>query len=268
MQLFERSFSSPVELIYTDGAYDSTRQLWTAIGGEVCLLYCGQWTRVLRPTSYLTNRASQRSAIRPFRSVLKPAATLSDGLLSRLPFGPAHVSGSVVGNVATSEEITDCLMSTHDSCALTPIYDPAAISWLLQDMQDAQGRGQIKSIVLRDSSGEATGWYMYFSKPGGGNTVLNMGSSTGSIAHVLEDLFARSRAEGALAVSGQMDPRFARELSEARCQLSFSQLGALMYSANDGIRNAIHRGDTTLSRLDGEWWMHFADGPWGTHQHQ
>jgi hypothetical protein len=112
--------------------------------------------------------------------------------------------------------------------------------------------------VVRDTKGEIIGWYLYYVKPGGVAQVLQFGGKAQSIGQVLNHLFYQAWRQGAVAISGQMEPKFALELSRNRCRFSWPG-GVVVQSRNQGILNSIYRGDAVLTRLDGEWWMRFCD---------
>ena len=66
---------------------------------------------------------------------------------------------------------------------------------------------------------------------------------------------------GDLELRGRFEPGYASALLDVHCEFSF-HLSVLAHSRNPALMRAMHAGATGLSRLDGEWWMHFADGPW------
>ena len=59
----------------------------------------------------------------------------------------------------------------------------------------------------------------------------------------------------------RFEPAFAAQLIDVHCDFTF-HLSVLAHSRDAALMRALHAGSTGLSRLDGEWWMHFADGPW------
>ena len=67
---------------------------------------------------------------------------------------------------------------------------------------------------------------------------------------------------GAVAVSGQLDPRFTKTLAASRCDFDWSGFAVVAQSRNRELLNAIHEGDASLSRLEGEWWARFSDPEW------
>ena len=61
-----------------------------------------------------------------------------------------------------------------------------------------------------------------------------------------------------VAVVGQADPRWLREITDAHATFACRSFGVLIHTKNQEISAALQRGDSALSRLDGEWWLRFA----------
>ena len=78
---------------------------------------------------------------------------------------------------------------------------------------------------------------------------------------MLAYLIADAYAAGAVAISGQAEPRWLREITDAHARFACEELGVLVQSRDREIVDAIQRGDSSLSRLDGEWWLPFATDP-------
>jgi hypothetical protein len=91
--------------------------------------------------------------------------------------------------------------------------------------------------------------------------VLQLGGKPGAIGDVLANLFADAYAAGAVAVTGQSEPRWLREITDAHATFGCHSLGVLIHAKDPEISGAVQRGDSSLSRLDGEWWLRFAADP-------
>jgi hypothetical protein len=98
---------------------------------------------------------------------------------------------------------------------------------------------------------------LYYLKPGSISQVVQIGSADGHGGQVLDALFHDAASRGAIAVSGQLQPNLASELSDRHCRFRWLSLGVLVHSRNTQILQAIHRGDAFLSRLEGEWCLCF-----------
>jgi hypothetical protein len=76
---------------------------------------------------------------------------------------------------------------------------------------------------------------------------------------VLDHLFHDARARGATAISGQVQPELLDAFAACHCIIRCHGLRVLIQSRRPELLAAIHRGDASLSRLDGEWGLRFSD---------
>jgi hypothetical protein len=129
---------------------------------------------------------------------------------------------------------------------------------LLQQANEQKTHGDLQMEVVRSDDDEIIGSYMYYVKPGRTAQVMQFAGKPRQRRLVLEHLFYRARQKGAVAVSGQGEPAYARLLAQSHCVFTWSN-GVLIQSRNEKLLNAIHHGDAFLSRLEGEWWMRFCD---------
>jgi hypothetical protein len=262
LRLMQQAFAGPQDLIFTDGANDACRRLWLAAGGEVCTLLCCDWLRTLRPAAHALALAARRRALLPAVTALRPLAPALDALAVRAPLGPQRLPRSGArGEEAGARELLACRAELGGQAALSPVYEVDDLGWLLDATAEATARGRLERIVVRDAGGRALGWYVYFAKRGGLCEVMQLGGAPGTMRQVLLQLFERAWSQGGVALRGRVEPRFVPELVDAHCGFTF-QLSVLAHARDPAILRALHAGDTSLSRLDGEWWMHFADGPW------
>ncbi len=261
LALRERSFQGPQDLVFTDGAAASAKGIWEKAGGQSCLIYNARWSRTLLPGSSLLEKSKRRigTAAATFHCIAK----LLDNLAIRFQLGayrlPQTKFDSVeVANAAEIISLRDMLEPPADLC---PVYDQQSLDWLLAETAEARSRGEFEKIIVSDASGERIGWYVYFAKPGGISDVMQIGGKPEHIEDVIGHMMNRARDKGSLALTGQLDARFAPALKKARCKFTTAS-SFYVYSRDPDILRAVHSGQTSLSRLDGEWWLHFADGPW------
>jgi len=260
--LRERSFQGPQDLLFTDGAAETARGVWEKAGGESCLLYSCRWSRTLRPAANLVEKLRRRIGVAaaPFHY----GAILVDRLALRSPFGayrlPKNNCAAIeVGETADILRLRDSLYQSAG--LLMPTYDDQSFDWLLAETAEARSRGELEKVIVIDASGQRIGWYVYFAKPHGISDVMQIGGHPEHIEAVIGHMMNRARDKGSVALEGQLDARYARELTNAGCNFRFAS-SFFAYSQDPEIMRAVHSGQTSLSRLDGEWWLHFADGPW------
>jgi hypothetical protein len=262
VKLVKRFFAGPQDLSFSDGANEASERLWQASGGEVAVLYSLDWTRVLRPGQYARVLLEPRQV--PFAKILPPICLAFDTLVMRSRLGsywqPEAVDSGLMEE-PTDEALLECVRQFSSDRALQPEYDLQGFRWLLKQAASKQMHGKLRKRIVREASGETAGWYLYYVKPGQVSEVLQFGGRPKAIRKVLSDLLADAWHHGAVAVSGEMEPRYVKELGKERC--SFAWTGSVLaQSRRPEILQSIQLGDAFLSRLEGEWWARFSDPHW------
>lgn len=261
LALRESSFKGPQDLLFTDGAAATARGVWEKAGGQLCLLHSCRWSRTLLPASSFVEKIERRigAVAAPFHYPAK----LFDNLAMRSRIGAYRLPENDLGAVEVegAAEILGLRDELEPLAELRPVYDEQSFTWLLAETAEAKARGTLEKIVVTDSSGERIGWYVYFANPRGISDVMQIGGHPERIGDVVGHLMARAKGRGSLALSGQFDARYAHALAKAGCKFT-SGSSFFVYSRDANILKTVQSGQTSLSRLDGEWWLHFADGPW------
>ncbi len=256
LDLHRALFSGPQDLTFSDGANEPAQRIWERAGGQVTQLYSLEWTRVLRPASFARDRLEHRTRSSTLNAAM-PVFEAADAIARRLPIGFSQPPPSrMVEEVGSAETILAIVLRGTQS--LRPAYDHASLSWLLAKARETKKHGTLRSRCIRDASGAPVGWYVYYAKPFGVSQVLQFGGKRSAIPDVLRSLFRDAWNEGSVAVSGQAEPLFLKELTDQRSTFKCRSLGALAQSRHTEVLSAIHRGDSLLTRLDGEWWLRFS----------
>jgi hypothetical protein len=266
-KLLRRFLAGPQDLSLSDGANDAGGKLWRACGGEAAVLQSFNWTRVLRPAQYFQAKLRQRRRLAAVSTPIWPLAwALDAGLdLSGLGRGLGVTpppSDELAVEPLTEATMMQCLAQLGGRRSLMPEYNDESLRWLLRRAADKQNHGELRTALLRRRDGAIAGWYLYYLRAGGMAQVLQFGARPDQASAVINQLFHRAWSEGATAVTGGMDPRYAAELAAARCGFSLPGYGVLMHSRRPELGQAIHAGDAFLSRLEGEWWARFSDAIW------
>lgn len=260
IELLRCFFRGPQDLSFSDGANTIAQKVWQAAGGSVAMLYSPCWTRLLRPAAYVARACEARRALSPVGRIARPLCWAVDAAIRSIPESPFKVNSTDVDEQpASTQDILACAHRFSADRALQPAYDTESLEWLLRRAAEQQKHGELYKLLVRDRNGEIQGWYINYVRRGGVSQVLQMGANCRWFEAVLSSMFRRSLRQGAVAVSGQLDPKFALELANQRCSMKFHGYGVLVQSRSAEILNSIHRGDAFLTRLDGEWWMRFCD---------
>lgn len=261
IQLLKALFSGPQDLSMAEGS-NSSRKIWEALGGKTALLYSLDWARPLRPLRYVNSLISTQGVLSKLWWLTTPTCQIADsflGLLARDYLGrkPAGVTCEELELDMLLNELPDF---THGS-SLRPEYSRESLTWLMNVFSAKRGYGNLRKRVLRDSHGRISGWFIYYAKRNGAGKVLQVVARPDTIADVLQGLFHDAYCQGAIALTGGVDPKFTREFSEARCVLAQRNSWILVHAKDEEITAAFDQGDAFFTRMEGEWLFYNAMNP-------
>jgi hypothetical protein len=255
LQLLKACFTGPQDLYLADGASDSSRRIWTKLGGTASLLYSLQWIWPLRPARCALSLLQGRGVIRaPLALAARPLVAVTDALAARLlPNGFLREETGLTEDTLDSATMSAHLPDVMDGNALQAVYDAHSLAWLLEQAARMTRHGTLRGRAVLDRERRLIGWYLYYALSGGVSEVLQLAARNGSFDRVLRRLLADAWRHGAAAVRGRLDPRYVQQLSDRHCWLRTGGIWTLVHSRDADIMAAIHQGDAFLSRLEGEW---------------
>lgn len=255
--LLRRALSGPQDLTISDGANETSRRMWEALGGLTSTLYSLQWRRLLRPAQFALQRvAGGRAGAAAL--LAKPIAAVADAYGARLRSlkRPAFLREEPLEAAALLEG----LRRAAKPATLAPDYDLATLEWILGEAKAKRRHGELQARLLRGSDDEIHGWFLYYLNPHA-SKVLQLHAREGSEHAVLDHLFHHAWSRGATALEGRMEPKLARALGERHSLFLSTSVYALLHSRDPEVLGALARGDAFFSRLEGEWWMRFTGEP-------
>jgi hypothetical protein len=133
----------------------------------------------------------------------------------------------------------------------------------MSQADSASTRGEFCMATVRNPAGELCGWYVYYAKPGGPATVLQIGArGPQHFDHVLIALFRDAWRQGCSSVKGQAIPQYLVSLSNQSCLFRQLCTCVVCHSGDVDLVDTILRGEAALSNLDGEAWMRFSVESW------
>ena len=258
LDLFRTFLAGQQDLSYSDGANEHAHAIWERAGGDTARLYCLEWTRSLRPAQSINRRIRSHKRLEALAWAAKPACVAFDALATRISHSPLRLPpppATLRQEDLTAKGLFAALAEIQPAPALAPRYDVRSLEWLLDRAAEARSLGELRGALVRDETDELAGWYLYYAKGGQAAHVLQIGAEPGAFSSVLDCLVHDAWRTGAIAVSGQLDPRFLEKLHDKRCRLACLGAGVLVHARDPDISAAVHRGDAFLSRLEGEWWL-------------
>ena len=259
VQLLKTFFSGPQDLSLTDSAGAVGRKIWEGLGGATALAYSINWVRLLRPSRYVLRALARKNTpLRLFAGMLRPLCPPLDVMASRaLSHRFGKPGASLQATDLDQETLLAGIAQFPSGYALRPDYDGGSLSWLLARADQLARSGALRKVALRDADGELVGWYLYELNADGLGEVLQVVGRKKSFGEVLDHLFYHSWRNGAIALSGRLDPRFAQEFSDKYCFFNCDGPWTLTHSRKPEVLQAIYQGDLFLTRLEGEWLMRY-----------
>lgn len=262
LELAKACLCGPQDLTLADGATDHTRRIWSAIGGTTSLLYSLHWTRPLRPARHALSLLERRAALpRLLAYAGRPLATAADALASRLrPNRCYREAAGLAEDSLDPATMLEHLPGFLRGNALQPAYDSYSLSWLLEQAARKTRHGRLRARAVLDGA-RVLGWYLYYLLPGGVSEVVQIAAREGAFDRVLQRLLSDAWRQGAAALRGRLDPRYAQELSDRHCWFRWDGTWTLAHSRDTEVIAAVDQGSAFLSRLEGEWWLRFLGEP-------
>lgn len=257
-ELVRGFLAGPQDLSYTDGAARMAQAIWERVGGRVAMLSSTTWLRVLRPGRWLAAKLVGRRSSGGLAHVMGAACRATDAVVSGIglnPFRPAATP--LVVEPASDEQLLAAIRTGAARYALSPEYDLDSLGWLLRKAGEATSQGELRRIVVRHRGGSVAGWCVYYVRPGAVANVLQLAGDDHSLAATANAVFRDAWREGAVGLSGQVQPWLLKALSLQRCVMTCPHFGVLVHSRRSDVAGALTRGDAFVTRLEGEWWQRF-----------
>ena len=251
--LFRTHLRGPQAATFTDGANETVRRMWEVCGGETAHLKTIAWTRILRPARFAADYALRRlgrpAAARRLRPLWRPLDALALRLAGRRLRPPERASAEGLD----ARAVIDHMPIVTEFLRAYPDYDEPFLEWLFREMAAVKSRGTLMRSLVRDSRGQALGWYVYYLESGVAH-AFQVAARRGAAGDVLDALFHHAFVHGAAAVQGRLEPQLAGALAARRCLFGWSG-GALLHSGNPAHLGVLLSSQCWLGLMDGESWM-------------
>jgi hypothetical protein len=248
--LLRRYVGGVQEMSFNDRSIDSVHAMWRAMGGVSDALASIEWTRVLVPAGYATEKLGRKLAKRG----TPPGGALVARVGGRIGhFGPpAPQAGS--SEPLEHGALVELLESLGRQYRLRPDYTPGYLDSIYGLMAKTVLGDRVVRRLVRDDGGRAIGAYVMIVAPHGTANVLNLPTSYRHSRTVLEHLFGDAAAAGAVQVAGRCDPAIQAELGGLGCRLRQGQW-VTVRSNDQALVDHVLSGRGLVPRMEGEWWM-------------
>lgn len=258
LELLRGVFGGVQDLSLTDAASDVGVRIWQQLGGQASLTHSLHWTRPLRPWRHAAAALGTTATQQAVRFLLRPFLNLGDLIATR--FTPGSFRQTVPG--VSAEELTVDAIVEHwptmrTGHGLVAEYDALILEYVLQQLVQKRGLGILQRVLVRGTAGTVIGWYLYYMNVGGVGEVVHVAAIPGKHGDVFDHMFYHAWRRGVVALRGRLEPRHAALLGTKHCYLNRDGGWTAIHSKRPEILAAVERGNATISRLDGEFWMTF-----------
>jgi hypothetical protein len=253
LRLTKAYLEGPQDLSIADEANDVSRKIWEGLGGTTALLLSIYWTRPLRPARLAMSYLRARRGLAPVAVAGSPFAAVADSLAARLP--GSQFRQSVPAAAAEPLQARTVLAHADDFCGANVLradYDERAFEGLLDRMATRSAGGRTLNAVVKNGA-TILGWYIAHLDDDGVADVAQLAASPSSIHEVVDHLFYQAWLQGAVSVTGRLDPRFMQALSDKYCLFHRRGPWVLIKANKPELLQSLETGATCLSRFDGEW---------------
>jgi hypothetical protein len=260
VRLARTYLEGPQDLSIADEANDISRRIWERLGGTTARLYSLYWTRPLRPLRLAGSYVRGKRGVSWLAGAAQPLLGMCDALAVRLPGSPFRQR--VPSTTADDLSRFTIVERADDFCepaSLRIEHDDRTFRWLVDRAASRVAGGRLLKATIR-SGQQVLGWYICHLDREGFGYVAHLGATPSSIEAVLEQLFFEAWRQGAIAVSGRLDPRFMEAFSDRHCLFHRRGPWVLIHAKRPDIVRAFESGNAWFSPLDGEWSLRFQGG--------
>ncbi|OAP39854.1 hypothetical protein AU381_09900 [Sinorhizobium glycinis] len=242
------------DLCFSDSSSPVSADHCVAGGGVVLPIQSLEWQRFFRPLAAAAVIAGRRIPILRARAVVG-ALRLIDGVLRRWSRStkPAGAPGCQA-KTASLDEFLRCAAPMLERFSIHPTWSRPEFDWLVEVASLNRGLGTLQCRKVIDDDGRAVGAFLFFGKPRGMATVLNVLCEEGREADVTAAMFGCLDAEGYAVATGMAQPFLMNAISRQRW-LCFRHRGYFcMVTRHADIKEAAFSNDIYIGGLASESW--------------
>jgi hypothetical protein len=245
------------DLGYSDEVSDRAAEFSGAQGGVTAAMQSVRWVLPLRPAERFFDRVRHRVPrvlVGPARQV----ARVLDAAARGVPHSPFRFDATVLPTHPLSTTELERLLTEFGSATmLRPFTPDGSTAWLLDRARRMTQHGELVLRAVESDKGGVVGWYMYYAASGRQGEVLQIAATRSSAQHVLDTLCSDAINRGVVSLTGALSPFFLEPLASRWAIFAPAQHWVVLHTDNVAIREAFWGGHVLLSRLDGEWCLHF-----------
>jgi hypothetical protein len=252
VELAKAFLDGPQDLSISDQATEGAREIWEGLGGTTALLHSIYWTRPLRPAQLALSFLRNRISLAPLAAMADPLARIVDAIATRLRHSHLY---QAMPPVSVDDRLEETFLTWQPEFAgagsLRVEYDDVTFKWVLERCAQRRAATLHKAVIRND--GQVMGWYLYDLNRTGIADVLQIAAKPDSVHDVLDNLFYSAWQQGAMAVTGRLEPRFMQAFSDKYCLFHRRGPWTLVSARKPEFLRAFLSEGVFFSRFDGEW---------------
>jgi hypothetical protein len=251
LQLAKTFLSGNGDLALADESNDDSRMLLQRLGFATIFVESIHWFFPLRPFEFARRFGRKPGAVKLLLSVATPA----DAILARTVPPFRRQTPALASEELDTRSFLDWVSARR--AALVPDHNEASARWYLERAAQLKQHGELQRVLVKTPKNTVAGCYVYYLHRQDLSHVVYFSALPDMAEAVLNHLMYHAWSGGAIAVAGRIVPECCHAFAQAQCVLNRYGKWMVAYSRNPEIVAALHRGDSHLSRLDGEWLCHF-----------
>jgi hypothetical protein len=256
LKLLGSVLAGPQDITLADESNANSRKVWHGLGGTTSHLYSLQWIYPLRLCQSAFWLARKERFLSRILFVLRPVSQIVDGVARQLGKFPRVRASRLIAEQLDCESLAICLSEAGCRQTLRPEHSIRSLRWLLQRAGQLHRNGRLQKVLLKTSKKEIVGWYIYYANREGLSDVIQLHAKSNYSHDVLDHLIFHAREQGAMALTGRMEPSMMQAFSDRHCVFHCGPQWVLVHSRRPELVNAFNSGNAGFSRLDGEWCLH------------
>lgn len=253
VRLLKKVMAGPQDLLFSDIANETSRKIWTGLGGSIASWYGLTWVKVLQPAQFGLSMLRDRR-FGKLISLSRPLAAIADRVLNRrcgrlTRVGPEPNADT---ELLTPELFLELFPQFSAADELRPVYDRETLDWIWSRLDFLYSAGPSVQRLVRSPRGEPLGWYVYQMTDTRMIRVAQIVALPNTIGSVLDHLLHHAVQQGAIAVSGRVVPRFLQAFSDRHCVIRRRSSHTLIHARDPQLLESFATGRAFLSLFESE----------------
>ncbi|UTY45844.1 GNAT family N-acetyltransferase [Sinorhizobium fredii] len=242
------------DLCFSDSSSPVSADHCVAGGGIILPIQSLEWLRFFRPLAAAAVLARRRIPILGARPVVGTLGLIDRALRWWSSSSKPTAAAGCQAKTASLDEFLRCAAPMLERFSIRPSWSESEFDWLVNvaSMNRSLGALQCRKVVVED--GRTIGAFLFFGRPNGMASVLNVLCEDAREADVTTAMFACLDAEGYAVATGMVQPFLMNAISRQRW-LCFRHRGYFcMVTRHADIKEAALGGDIYIGGLASESW--------------